>query len=103
MLLNEGTRRVEEEVQKKYHGKTPLHFYYTPEECQTYEAVGEFLKNNEGSVENNIILVSCDIITSISLKDVLHSYEQKHSDFCYVLKAPEEKPPSKEKQPKEAK
>lgn len=54
---------------KGYKGKTPISFYCSSEESHTYTALSQLLNNvAAGRLEDNIVIVSSDLITSIQLR-----------------------------------
>jgi NDP-sugar pyrophosphorylase family protein len=103
VLLNEETRKVEEEVVKGYKGKLSVSFYLSPEDSHTYAALAHLLNTAPAAqLEDNIVLVSSDIITSLQLKEPLQKYVERKLDFLLVCKSPEEKKAlTKEKDKKE--
>ena len=90
---------MEEEVVKGYKGKIPVTFHISPEDSHTYTALAHLLSNVPATLlEEIIVLVSCDIITSMQLKEPLQRYQDRKLDFLLVCKSPEEKKLTKEKE-----
>jgi NDP-sugar pyrophosphorylase family protein len=75
-----------------------LIFVSTPDDLQTYSALNRFL--NDKDVQENLIILSGDVLTSLALKDLIQFHEEKKSSFTFVLKEEEEKPKGKEKDKK---
>ena len=46
-----------------------LIFVSTPDDSQTYTAINKFL--NEKDIQENLVVLSADTITNISLKDLI--------------------------------
>lgn len=96
VLINEESRRVEEELVKGYKGKLQLSFHISPEDSHTYAALAHFLNNAPAaSLEENIVVVSSDIITSMSLKEPLQRYQERKLDLEVLCRQPEEKKQTK--------
>ena len=70
-----------------------LVFVSTHEDSQTYTALNRFL--NQVDVQERLVIMSCDVVTNISIKELIQFHEDKKSAVTFALK--EDKPKNKDK------
>ena len=80
---------VEKELSNNYQGNIQLVFINTPDNLQTYIALNILL--NQREIEENLIILSGDVITNFSIKELLQFHQEKKSSFTFAVQVIEEK------------